>query len=109
MFIKYFLALKTCIKISIFKTVEPYLPEAPRLQGPPRVPFIRGPPDLRQPPPGMILNRPPHPDQYYPPRREIIMNRPLLSDDAGLSVGTFRCILVDRFLCRLCDKHVIMF
>ncbi|XP_059151485.1 RNA-binding protein 26-like [Physella acuta] len=63
--------------------VEPYLPEAPRLQGPPRVPFIRGPPDLRQPPPGMILNRPPHPDQYYPPRREIIMNRPLLSDDAA--------------------------
>ncbi|XP_055894287.1 RNA-binding protein 26-like isoform X1 [Biomphalaria glabrata] len=54
--------------------VEPYLPEAPRLQGPIRPPFLRGPPDLHQPPPGMILNRPPPPDQFY--RREVLLNRP---------------------------------
>uniref|UniRef100_A0A2C9JNN9 RRM domain-containing protein n=1 Tax=Biomphalaria glabrata TaxID=6526 RepID=A0A2C9JNN9_BIOGL len=54
--------------------IEPYLPEAPRLQGPIRPPFLRGPPDLHQPPPGMILNRPPPPDQFY--RREVLLNRP---------------------------------
>ncbi|KAH9507852.1 hypothetical protein Btru_053068 [Bulinus truncatus] len=56
--------------------VEPYLPEAPRLQGPPRPPFMRGAPDLHQPPPGMMMTRPPPPDQFYPTRREVILNRP---------------------------------
>ncbi|XP_005101070.1 RNA-binding protein 26 [Aplysia californica] len=65
--------------------VEPYMPEAPGLQGPPRPPFLRGPvPDLRHPPPGMILNRPPPPDQFFPQRREVVLNNrlePALEED----------------------------
>ncbi|GFN87464.1 RNA-binding protein 26 [Plakobranchus ocellatus] len=56
--------------------VEPYFPENPSLQVPLR-PFLRGPPpDLRHPPPGMLMNRPLGPDIFSLPKREVIMSRP---------------------------------